>query len=1614
MNPTSYSQHLYPNEKGANQSTHFTNLKKWRWAAFLLALFFISTKTEATTWLTVHNTGCQSMKVYWKNGNNEVYYTTLGQDGSWTIQTYSGHQWMYRKMDGSYLGGYTVTQAIFQTDNFDAGGCNGGGNCGNLLAHWNLNNCSPGTSYNEFTANTSTPTGFSSVSASIFSNLGDHSCNYGQSGYGMCHAIKDGCSWSNNDNNAYKFSITLKPTTGNTAKLSKLTFYEAAPANYTWTNGNSGDNDPPSKYGVRVTKNGNEVFKQTDISTSANWSLETIDFSADPDFTVSSQTTFNFEILGYCRQGSNGYAVWDVDEIKVYGCSENNCANQGGDSDGDGVCNNQDCQPNNSAIPATPGTACNDGNPNTTNDVIQADGCTCAGTPTGPNCVTDITITTGNGSITVTGLNAAPISSLQVFSSTWQPIYSCFANCGASQTVNVPAGSYYVYAKYYTAGYALICEKNITVTVTGGDPCASQGGDSDGDGVCNNQDCQPFNPAFPAVPGTACNDGNPNTINDVIQPGGCACAGTPVSVCDNVTNAGTIGFGANCAASTTVCNTAAPNISNCASPSGGSGNLEIIWLKSTTSCSSPTTSAASIIAGLDPHWSLIPGQTGLTYNPGTVSTSTCYLRCVRRSGCDSYKESNIISLTVDCGGGGTPNCASIAVTTGAGSITVTGLNGAPISSLQIFSSTWQTVSNCFANCGASQTVNVPAGNYYVYAKYYTAGYALICEKQLTVTVGGGSPCANEGGDSDGDGVCNNQDCQPFNAAYPATPGTPCNDGNPNTINDVIQPGGCACAGTPDGGGGILTPPAQHPKFVNNLPSPPRINATNGGTYNIGMEQSSQYLGLYATNGTPLNTTVWGYSYNGTKMYLGPTFITKKDVPIDVKWMNNLPMTHLLPIDHSIHQAHPMSGIPTVVHLHGGHTEPDSDGYPEAWFTQNFAEKGGEWKKETYHYSNDQEASPLWYHDHTLGRTRLNVYAGLAGMYLLRDNNELSMNLPTGVYERELIVQDKQFLDNGSMYFPSLLSDPEAADFPTNPSIEPTIFPEFFGDYIIVNGMAWPKLDVQPTKYRFRMLNASDSRFYIFKLSNNANFQQIGSDGGLLNSPVTLNQLVLAPGERADIVIDFAVMVGQSVTLLNVGPDEPFKGLAANQAPADPATTGVIMRFNVGNTTNANFSVPYSLRQPIQFLGQQVKTRQLLLLEGMDQYGRLRPALGTAQEGKKAWVDPITENPNVNETEVWEVYNNTEDAHPIHIHQISFQLINRQQFTGDLDPNTSQLTNIQMVGPPITPAANEQGWKDTYIVPPGHVARFKVRFDIPGKFVWHCHILSHEDWDMMRPYEVMGSTGGGGTPNCASVQISTSSGKINVSGLSGAPISSLEVFTSAWQPYFSCFGNCGATKSVSASPGTYYVKVKYFSASYQPLCEVNQTVVVPYLLTGSADEVFKMYTNKNLEHVEIGWVHNAGYLVSDYELEHSLDGTAFEPLGILPSEGGHSAEVYNGYDLEPATGDNFYRVKLYLLDGTEAYSETMTVHFDDLTDFILFPNPANDFVKINLEKVVGAKDANIQVFNNLGVLVKRFELGEVYGKCYQMDIRELPEGHYIVWLNVPDRRPMAKTLIVGKP
>lgn len=541
----------------------------------------------------------------------------------------------------------------------------------------------------------------------------------------------------------------------------------------------------------------------------------------------------------------------------------------------------------------------------------------------------------------------------------------------------------------------------------------------------------------------------------------------------------------------------------------------------------------------------------------------------------------------------------------------------------------------------------------------------------------------------------------------------------------------------------LLDPSQQPQFINALPVPPVLDARNGGTFTMEVRQHQQWLGLInPATGTPMKTTVWGY--NGS--YPGPTVLATKGKPVNVWWKNmlvdasNKPLPHLLPLDTTVHWAydgHPewltQYGVPLVPHLHGGHVESASDGLPESWYAPNFTKKGRTFVKgdsEPYYYINDQEAATIWYHDHAMGITRLNVYAGLAGYYLITDDNEKRLQatgkLPAAPYDMGLAIQDKMFNGDGSLHYPS-----EESGIP-----HPSILPEFFGDFILVNGMVWPVLDVEPRQYRFRMLNGSDSRFYDMFFSEPLSFTQIGSDLGFLPSPVSHQKMLIAPGERKDIIVDFSnpALIGKTIILHNDA-NSPYP----DGDPVDAETNGKIMAFRVTKPLNTNYPLTHissDLRtSPIVPLQSNLPVRKLILFEGSDDKGRLEPMVGTVSQGAMEYGEPITENPQLHDTEIWELYNLTMDAHPVHLHLVKMQLINRQEFTGDSDPETGKLTNIQLVGQPLPPPPGEQGWKDTWVMLPGEVTRVIANFDMTGLYVWHCHILSHEDHEMMRPYYV---------------------------------------------------------------------------------------------------------------------------------------------------------------------------------------------------------------------------------------------------------------------------------------
>ncbi len=680
------------------------------------------------------------------------------------------------------------------------------------------------------------------------------------------------------------------------------------------------------------------------------------------------------------------------------------------------------------------------------------------------------------------------------------------------------------------------------------------------------------------------------------------------------------------------------------------------------------------------------------------------------------------------------------------------------------------------------------------------------------------------------------------------------------------------------GGQMPLAPSSIPQFVDPLPhfAGLRVDATAGGNLTVKAvphQQIAVSTGTVLSTGTVGTTpgaglgNYWVYriSTDGVNFTppLWPAFTveTSRGNPLNVTYINELSgQTYAnvnLVLDQTLHWAkvHILGpsmnayggDVPIVPHLHGGEVPSESDGGPDAWFTPSYAETGPSWgmdgTDQFYYYPNSQEGATLWFHDHALGATRLNVYAGMAAFYFLRETDEDNLHLPgwsgddlvqevapvgtSGIFnpdpylpEIEIVIQDRMFDTEGELYFPNL---------PTNPAVHPFWTPEFIGDVMTVNGKTWPYLSVAPRKYRFRFLNGSNARFYelwLQDLLTNLNgpvIYQIGTDGGFLDAPVAIDpnlggRLVLGPGERADVIIDFTGTAGQAWTLKNKGRTPYPKG-----GPPNGQTTGRIMQFVVNGTmvSAANpaqagtdlSTLPAALRPApglvklTNFAGTlnvtPDKTRELTLVEVMGGGGPVEVLVNnTKWDGNGMGVPGLgeTELPVEGKTEVWKIINLTADAHPIHLHLVQFQLVSRQKFNTNQYGNAynaafpggafiggygppkpydfyyDPVTNTGWLGgnPDVTPylqgsiapaKLNEQGWKDTFIMFPGEVTTVVVRFaptDLatnapasqllfpfdpslgPG-YVWHCHIIDHEDNEMMRPYRVQASPERGAAP-----------------------------------------------------------------------------------------------------------------------------------------------------------------------------------------------------------------------------------------------------------------------------
>ncbi len=518
----------------------------------------------------------------------------------------------------------------------------------------------------------------------------------------------------------------------------------------------------------------------------------------------------------------------------------------------------------------------------------------------------------------------------------------------------------------------------------------------------------------------------------------------------------------------------------------------------------------------------------------------------------------------------------------------------------------------------------------------------------------------------------------------------------------------------------LRTPDTVDRYIDPLPLPAKLTPSrtgkDGSLYHVRMMEFKRKMHSQLPP-----TRLWGFE----GQYPGPSFDVFRGKPIEVRWENNLPVQHIFGVDHHIHGAMaPTPEVRTVPHLHGARTSSESDGLPEKWFTPG--------KTANYHYPNTQAAATLWYHDHAVGITRLNVYAGLSGFYFLRDEEELAMGLPSGEYEIPLLLQDRSLDEQGQLIYTPTHED--GVKLPPG-----TWGPEYFGELPVVNGTLYPYLEVEPRPYRLRVLNGSNSRFLNVFLNtakhptdipNLVNFHQIGTDGGFLPKPVQLNKLLMGPAERADLIVDFTGLEGKTVTLSNNG-SAPYPGWDMMMMIHPPLYEWMQFRVTRPKAANAKaFSLPAGIAfEPLKETAA-VKTRDFTLSEKLDAQGH---SLGV-RINEKGYDDPVTEIVKLGTTEKWRFINTTDDAHPMHLHLVQFQVLQRQGYNLPAFETTGQL---QFVGNPRPPAPNEAGWKDTAIVNPRDVLTILARFEgFTGRYVFHCHMLEHEDNDMMRPYEVV--------------------------------------------------------------------------------------------------------------------------------------------------------------------------------------------------------------------------------------------------------------------------------------
>jgi spore coat protein A, manganese oxidase len=544
---------------------------------------------------------------------------------------------------------------------------------------------------------------------------------------------------------------------------------------------------------------------------------------------------------------------------------------------------------------------------------------------------------------------------------------------------------------------------------------------------------------------------------------------------------------------------------------------------------------------------------------------------------------------------------------------------------------------------------------------------------------------------------------------------------------AVRPG-AAAAGTAQLGGRA---PSLRP-FVEPLPVPGAgivvASQVAPGQYHFTLRQIRRRLHPQLPK-----TPVWAYDdgsgLGGQAGSFGMAIAAQTGTPVRVSYTHGLPATYpsWIPVDTRLTPLGTQVRI--MAHLHGGFVAAADDGNPTV--TPNGFGPG---ETQTVVYPNQapqQSARLMWFHDHAMGATRLNVFAGLAGGYILRDEHDTGtepnpIGIPGGQYEIPLVIQDRQFNPDGTFLYP----------VSTIPGV--TWIGEYFGNYMLVNGKVWPYLNVEPRLYRFRVLNGCNARIMSLDMGG-APMWQIGAEGGMWDRPVRMNRLVFTSAERADVIVDFRGFEGRTLVLHNMTPAPPVS------TPAPPLPTVMQIRVGTSVTQRGPRDIPRDLPGQAARLRRPNATKYITLNEIVPETAGWWLNLNAAHFGK------APEYPRVGTVEDWVFINMTPDTHPMHTHLFNHQVIGRVPFDaeayqkahGGPDGVPGGINPAAFAtGPMLPPTPDERGFKDTTKANPGYytIVRAKVELptgvQAPQAYVYHCHIVEHEDNDMMQSFIVL--------------------------------------------------------------------------------------------------------------------------------------------------------------------------------------------------------------------------------------------------------------------------------------